>query len=133
MELTLRIFGVAQIALALLNFAIPRMLGWGPALAAAPPLLRQVFHVHVFFLAFTLCIFGGLTLVHGSHLGPLGPCIGAFWLARVGVQLFYYSPEHWRGRPRETARTQNAWKGSVATRTRTSYSVFSTPTKPRLV
>jgi hypothetical protein len=94
----LRCFGAAQIAIGLLNFALPRLLSWRPALAAMPLLLRQVFHVHVFFLALTLFIFGGLTLAYGRELGPLGPCIGLFWLARVGAQLFYYSPSHWRGR-----------------------------------
>ncbi len=98
--------GLAQIAIGILIFALPRLLGWGPALASLPRLLREVYHVHAFFLAFTLFMFGGLTLRYGANLktelGPLATCIGLFWAARVGVQLFYYSPAHWRGRSRET-------------------------------
>lgn len=94
--------GVVQIAIGLLIFALPRLLGWRPALAAMPDLLREVYHVHALFLALTLWIFGGLTLAYGSDIGPLGPCIGLFWAVRVGVQLFYYSPGHWWGRRRET-------------------------------
>ena len=95
-------FAAAQIAIGCLVFLLPRILGWKPALAAMPPLLREIYHVHALFLALTLWIFAGLTIVYGTAIGPLGTCIGLFWLVRVGVQLFYYSPEHWRGKTRET-------------------------------
>ena len=99
----LYVYAVGQIAIGCLVFALPRMLGWRPALAAMPALLREVYHVHALFLALTLWIFGGLTLAYGVQIGALGVCIGLFWAVRVGVQLFYYSSSHWRGRPRETA------------------------------
>ena len=98
----LYVFAVGQIAIGCLVFALPRLLGWRPALAAMPTLLREIYHVHALFLALTLWIFGGLTLAYGSAIGPLGTCIGLFWAVRVGVQLFYYDSRHWRGRPRET-------------------------------
>ena len=102
MELALIFFASAQIAIGVLVFFLPRLLGWKPALAAMPALLREVYHVHALFLAFTLWMFGGFTLAHGTRIGPLGTCIGLFWAVRVGIQLFYYSPDHWRGKPRET-------------------------------
>jgi hypothetical protein len=96
-------FAAVQTAIGVLVFFLPRVLGWEPALASAPRLLREVYHVHALFLALTLWIFAGLTIYTGGALGPLGFCIGVFWAVRVAVQLFYYSPAHWRGRRRETA------------------------------
>ena len=102
MNILLVFFGATQIAIGILIFALPRLLGWRAELAAMPALLREVYHVHALFVAVALWIFGGLTLAYGTDIGPLGPCIGLFWAVRVGVQLFYYSPTHWRGKRRET-------------------------------
>ncbi|MHC4957414.1 MAG: hypothetical protein ACYTGN_03490 [Planctomycetota bacterium] len=71
--------------------------------------MREIYHVHAFYLSFTLWIFAGFTVAFGqqmlngdSAMLALARCIGAFWAVRVAIQLFYYSPEHWRGRPLET-------------------------------
>ena len=102
MTYALNFFAAVQIAIGVLIFFLPRMLGWTASLSALPRLLREVYHVHALFLALTLWIFAGLTLYSGEALGPLGACIGLFWAVRVGVQLFYYSPAHWLGELRET-------------------------------
>jgi len=103
MTFALSFFAAAQIAIGVLVFFLPRILGWKPALAAMPALLREVYHVHALFLALTLWIFGGLTLACGTEIGPLGTCIGLFWAGRVGVQVFYYDQSHWLGKRAETA------------------------------
>jgi len=102
MTYSLYFFALVQIAIGSLVFLLPRLLGWRPALAAMPRLLREVYHVHALFLALTLWIFAGLTIHFGEAIGPLGTCIGLFWAVRVGVQLFYYSRDHWRGKAWET-------------------------------
>lgn len=102
MTIALVFFAFVQVTIGVLVFFLPRLLGWRPALASMPALLREVYHVHALFLALTLWIFALLTLVRGPELGLIGKCIGTFWAVRVGVQLFYYSPAHWRGKRRET-------------------------------
>lgn len=102
MNSLLYVFASAQIAIGVLVFFLPRILGWRPALAAMPTLLREVYHVHALFLALTLWMFAGFTIAYGADLGPLGFCIGLFWAVRVGIQVFYYSPSHWLGKAPET-------------------------------
>lgn len=102
MNVALYGFATVQVAIGVLVFFLPRLLGWERALAGVPLLLREVYHVHALYLAITLWIFAGFTYAYGAAIGPLGICIGLFWAVRVGIQLFYYSPTHWRGRRRET-------------------------------
>jgi len=102
MTYALYFFAAVQIVIGVLVFFLPRFFGWQASLAALPRLLREVYHVHALFLALTLWTFAGLTIHLGAALGPLGVCIGLFWAVRVGVQLFYYDPAHWRGKARET-------------------------------
>jgi len=102
MTIALIVCALIQIAIGVLNFFLPRMLGWRPALDRLPLLVREVFWVHLFFLAVTLFIFGGLTLWQGTALGPLAFCIGLFWAFRVAIQLVYYDPSHRQGKRFET-------------------------------
>lgn len=95
-------FAVVQIVIGALVFLLPSLLDWHAPLASLPRLLREVYHVHALFLALTLWIFAGMTFYSADAMGPLGICIGLFWAVRVAVQLFYYSPAHWRGRRQET-------------------------------
>lgn len=105
----LRGFGLGQIAVALLNLRLVSLLGWKPELQRMSLLLREVFYIHMWFIAITLGIFGGLTLafapqlVEGNALGAaLAAAIGAFWLVRTVLQVTWYSASHWRGRPGRT-------------------------------
>ncbi|HRX54796.1 MAG: hypothetical protein R3F31_24515 [Verrucomicrobiales bacterium] len=102
---------VGQALISLLNLAIPGVLRWGPDLERLPLLLREVFHVHKWFITITLVIFATLTwrfagLMAGPHdageaslAGWLAAGIGGFWLIRGVMQWTYYSWSHWRGLP----------------------------------
>ena len=107
----LNIAAAGQIVVALLNLRLVRLLGWRDALNNSPPLLRQVFFVHSWFISITLTIFAVLTwrfsATMASGVLPMARwfagAIAVFWLIRVVLQLAYYSAEHWRGRPAPTA------------------------------
>ena len=103
-----------QLAIALLNLRIDRLLNWGPELDKLSPLLREVFYVHKWFITIILVIFGVVTLRFASEMGGTGPeiarwiagGIGLFWAIRTGIQWFYYDWSHWRGK---TGRTVIHW------------------------
>ena len=108
MKTALLFSAAAQAAIACLNLALPRLLGWKRVLANGPTLLREVYYVHAFYLSLTLVYFAGFTafradaILAGDPLARLvARAIGVFWAIRVGIQFFYYSPSHWRGKPRE--------------------------------
>ena len=100
----------AQLALAGLNLFIVRLLKWRADLERMPLLMREVFWVHTWFISVTLTIFAVMTLrfifeiVDGSNVActSLAAAIGIFWGIRTVIQLSYYSPTHWRGRPGKT-------------------------------
>ena len=106
----LRIVGVAQLAIAALNLALPRVMRWTEDLARLPLLIREVFHVHAWFISATLGIFGVLTLRFAGEMTAganpvchwLAGAIGLFWAIRTVLQVTYYSASHWRGRPFRT-------------------------------
>ncbi len=99
-----------QLAVAVLNLSLPRLLHWKDDLARMPLLLREVFQVHVWFISITLTIFGVLTLRFASEMaGRANPVcqwlaagIGLFWAIRTVLQLGFYSSSHWRGQPART-------------------------------
>lgn len=105
LELLLQLVAVAQLAIALLNFSLVRLLDWKRDLAQMPLLLREVFHVHMWFISVTLLIFGVITwrfapeMAHGGAeiCRWLAAGIGSFWAIRAVLQITYYSSSHWRG------------------------------------
>ena len=107
----LRISAAAQLAIALLNLWLVRLLDWKADLDRMPLLLREVFHVHCWFISITLAIFGLTTLRHADAMAEssnevcrwLTAGIGIFWAIRTVLQVTYYSGSHWRGRPVRTA------------------------------
>lgn len=96
---------VGQFAIALLNLSLVRIMGWREDLARLPLLVRQVFHVHAWFVSITLVIFSALTwrFAHeiAAGLAPvyrwIACAIGLFWSVRAIIQVIYYSSSHWRG------------------------------------
>jgi hypothetical protein len=94
---------VGQAMIALLNFALPRIMHWERAIAAMPLLVRQVFEIHAWFISLTLAIFAVLTWRFPAELRtqPLGQWLAAgiaiFWGIRTVMQVAFYSAEHWRG------------------------------------
>lgn len=111
MTTLLTLSALGQIAVAFLNLRLDRLLGWQRQLAALPLLMREVFHVHKWFLSITLLIFGMVTLRFASEFAGgenalarwLAAGIGGFWAIRTAVQWLYYDRSHWRGRPGRTA------------------------------
>ena len=107
----LRIAAAAQLAIALLNLFLVRLLDWKADLDRLPLLLREVFHVHCWFISITLGIFGVMTLRFADAMAAssnetcrwLTAGIGIFWAIRTVLQTTYYSSGHWRGRPVRTA------------------------------
>ena len=107
----LRIAAAAQLAIALLNLLLVRLLDWKADLDRMPLLLREVFHVHSWFISITLAIFGVTTLRLADAMAAssneacrwLTAGIGIFWAIRTVLQVTYYSGSHWRGKPVRTA------------------------------
>lgn len=105
LDLFLRLAALAQLGIAVLNLFLIRIMKWERDLISAPLLIREVFHIHTYFISGTLAIFGTLTwrfagdIATGAH--PL--CvwlalgIGAFWTVRSVMQWSHYSAVHWRG------------------------------------
>ena len=111
MTLTLhfKILGLALMILAVAHIPIHRHFKWKEETTILSLLTRQIFHVHTFFVALTVWMFGALTffftdeLLQPSEL-PAAILFGftAFWAIRLLVQLFVYDSALWRGKRFET-------------------------------
>lgn len=107
----LQIAAAAQLGIAILNLWLPRLLKWETDLARIPLLIREVFHVHAWFISVTLTIFAVMTWRFASEMTGgtndacrwLAAAIGVFWAIRTVLQVTYYSSSHWRGKPGLTA------------------------------
>ncbi len=106
----LQIAATLQLAIAVLNLFLVRLLEWKEDLARMPLLLREVFQVHAWFISITLAIFGVMTWRFAPDMASLAnpvcrwlaAAIGAFWAIRTVLQVAYYSSSHWRGKPART-------------------------------
>ena len=108
MLLQFKIIGALLMLLALVHVIFPRYFNWKKELGTLSLINRQVMQVHTFFIAFTVFLMGLLCFTSGEELlsTPLGINItfglGVFWLLRLLIQLFWYSPKLWRGKTFET-------------------------------
>lgn len=101
----LRLAAVVQIAVAIVNLSLIRIMKWKPDLERMPLLLREVFRIHCYFISVTLAIFGVITWRFAGDIAsaanPIGIWlafgIGLFWAIRSALQWLHYSPAHWRG------------------------------------
>lgn len=111
LEILLRAAAITQLAVALLNLTLARIMKWKPDLARMPLLLREVFRIHVQFISITLAIFGVLTWRFAGEIAGaatplatwLAMSIAVFWAIRSAMQWLHYSSVHWRGIPTRTA------------------------------
>ncbi|GAB3741934.1 hypothetical protein GCM10027594_21520 [Hymenobacter agri] len=109
MILQLKLVGFLLVVLALLHAAFARYFNWRTEFAAVSLINRQMMYVHTFFVALMVLLMGLLCLTSAPELvgTPLGRRValgcGVFWLARLLIQFFGYSPELWRGKRFETA------------------------------
>lgn len=110
LEILLRIAAAAQILIAIFNLFLVPVMGWKKDLEKTSLLVREVFMVHIWFIAITLGIFGALTwrfcmeMAAGSNPACLWLAggISIFYGIRAVMQVTYYSSIHWKG---QTART----------------------------
>lgn len=97
-----------MIALAMVHIVFPRRFGWKEECRRLSLLNRQIMYVHTFFIAMVVFLMGVLCVSHSYELidNAFGRRIALglffFWLARLFVQAFVYSPQLWRGKRFET-------------------------------
>jgi len=101
---------IGQILIAIINLRLDRLLNWHDELNQISNLLREVFHVHKWFITITLSIFGIITIrfageiAHPVHEMPrwFAAGVGFFWGIRTLLQWTYYSKDHWKGNTNRT-------------------------------
>ena len=109
MELHFNIIGVLLVGLALIHVVFPKYFSWKQELGPLSIMNRQMMYIHSFFIAFVVLLMGLLCLTSSNDLTetPFGRKVslglGIFWVVRLFVQLFGYSPKVWKGKTFETA------------------------------
>ncbi len=108
MQFHLNVIGVLLIGLAMIHVVFPKYFNWKQELSSLSLINRQMVNVHTFFIAFVILLMGLLCLTSSTDLTQtaLGQkiCLGfaVFWIARLLVQFFGYSPTLWKGKTFET-------------------------------
>lgn len=108
MEQHLNVVGGLLVVLAALHGVFPRYFGWREEFSRVSLINRQMMYVHTLFIALAVGLMGLLCLTSAPELvqTPLGRRVSAglagFWLARLAVQFWGYSPALWRGKRFET-------------------------------
>ena len=109
MKLLIQLIGHGLILLALIHVIFPKAFNWKNQLATLSLINRQLMTVHTFFIALTVILMGVLCITSAHELltTALGKRIlgglAIFWGIRLVTQLFWYSPQLWKGKPRETS------------------------------
>jgi len=92
---------IGQLAIAVINLRLVKILGWEDELSKVSLLVREVFHVHKWFISIIMVIFAVMTLrfptelAGGSEMGRwMAGCIGFFWAIRTWMQWGFYSASH---------------------------------------
>jgi energy-coupling factor transporter transmembrane protein EcfT len=92
--------GAIQLADVVANVVLAIKIRPRQKLSGVPPLVRQIFFSHWFYLMLVLvifsccCFFFAPELAGGSLLGRfLSGALGLFWLLRVPSQLFYFDAD----------------------------------------
>lgn len=105
-RLHLQIVGALLIVLGFAHGFFARFFGWKRELQRLSLLTRQVFAVHVFFIALLLVLLGSCSLFYADALLDPGPLTRVlltglllFWLCRLICQWFVYDSAIWAGRP----------------------------------
>lgn len=89
--------GWLHFAVLIASALTPGALDWKRELKPLHPFLRRLFWVYGAFIVLVIVAFGAITLLHAGLLAQGGPLarafclfVCAFWLARLGVQLFVF-------------------------------------------
>ena len=108
MQLHLKIIGILLIALALIHVVFPKYFSWEKELSTLSIMNRQMMKIHTFFIALIVFMMGILCLTSSNelietHLGKtIALGLGIFWIIRLMIQFFGYSPQLWKGKKFET-------------------------------
>jgi len=108
MGLHLKIIGVLLIILGLMHVVFPKRFNWKKELSQLSLINRQMFQVHVFFIALFVLLVGLMNVFLTEDLltTKLGKWIcrglGFFWGIRSLIQWFGYSSKIWKGKFFET-------------------------------
>lgn len=108
MEQQLKIIGILLIALAFLHLFFPRYFNWKEELKRLSLINKQMMVIHTFFIALTVFLMGLLCLIFSKDLlftslgRALSIGLGTFWLVRLFIQFFGYTPKLWKGKKFET-------------------------------
>ncbi len=92
----LQFAGIILLCVVSANFFAPKKMRWSENLKHVEPVFRQVFIIHcVFLIGCVLAMaLACIILPHQLLSNPLGQVVlgfmALFWIARVGVQFFYY-------------------------------------------
>ena len=85
MKEPLYIAAAAQLAVAVLNLFLVRIMKWEESVARMPQLVREVFHVHAWFITITLVIFGVVTIRFAGELATGTNDLGRWLAAGIGI------------------------------------------------
>jgi hypothetical protein len=92
--------GAVHVGIILGNIPLPGRLRVRERVAGLPRFVRQIFYVHWIYIVIVLGMFAGLCfgfapeLAGASALGRfLSGFMAAFWLLRMGLQIFYYDAD----------------------------------------
>lgn len=92
--------GLVHVGIIAANLPLPARLNVRHHLANVPRFLRQIFYVHWVYIVIVVGLFTALCfgfapdLAGASGLGRfLSGFMAAFWLLRIGLQVFYYDRE----------------------------------------
>lgn len=108
MELHLKIIGFLLIILSLIHIVFAKYFNWSKELSTLSLINKQMIYVHTFFIALILFLMGLLCITCFKELSEtvlghkLALGLGLFWLVRLLIQFFGYSPKLWRGKVLET-------------------------------
>jgi hypothetical protein len=89
--------GFVHVGIIFANIPLPGRLRVRERLAGVPRFVRQIFYVHWIYIVIVLGLFAALCfgfareLAGATSLGRfLSGFMAAFWLLRIGLQIFYY-------------------------------------------
>lgn len=101
-SLALWLAGAGHFCILAASFQVPARLGWREDLAKLRPFNRKLMWTYGAFTVFTIVAFGVLTLsLHDEFLRGdraalgLAGFIGAYWIARIVVDAFYFEHRDW--------------------------------------
>lgn len=92
--------GMVHLGIIAANVPLPGRLRVRERLAGVPRFVRQIFYVHWLYIVIVLGMFAALCFGFARELAGatamgrfISAFMAAFWLLRIGLQVFYYDPE----------------------------------------